>query len=378
MLLAPPAHRLAEIYVDTAAIESNVQRILQLSETPLMAVVKADSFGHGDVAATALAAGASWIGVASLPEAIRLRAQGIDAPMLSWLNPVDADWEQAILHGIDVAVAGAEQLYAIAQAARQLRATARVHLHLDVGMSREGTPREQWSAVCLAARAHEQAGSLRVVGLMGHLSTSEDPASQQNAVERLRFANGVRVARGRGLAPTELHLAATAGALHLPDARYTLTRVGAGLYGIDPAGVTELQPALTLTVPVAQLRAVGSGVSVGYGGDFVTSAPTTLAVLPVGYGDGLPRAAQGVAEVSIRGHRYPIVGRISMDQVVVDVGQSSIAIGDIAVVLGPGGRGEPTVREWAAWAGTIENELVVRLGMRHSRVLRTAEKGWAR
>lgn len=375
----PPAeHRLAEIFVDRRAIAHNVRHFSWVTQTPVMAVVKADAFGHGDVAEIALANGATWIGVATIPEALRLREQGIAAPILSWLNPVDADWAAATAQQVDVAVTSLEQLYAIGAAAGEVGRAARVHLHLDVGMSRDGAPTEIWSALCESARALEEAGRVRVIGIMGHLSSADDPESTQNDVERLRFVNGVRAAHRRGLAPSELHLAASAGALHRPDSRFTLSRIGAGLYGIDPAGRAELTPALTLTAPVAQLRRVAGGVGVGYGHDYTTGEATTLAVLPLGYGDGLPRAAQGRAEVSIRGHRFPIVGRISMDQVVVDVGNTQLELGDVALVMGPGGRGEPTVREWAAWSGTIEHELVTRLGVRSSRVLRTSDARWAR
>ncbi|GAA1324443.1 alanine racemase [Leucobacter albus] len=380
VLPAPPpaAHRLAELYVDRRAIARNVRHFAHATGTPVMAVVKADGFGHGDVAEIALANGATWVGVATIPEAMRLRERGIAAPMLSWLNPVDADWEDAIGAGIDVAVTSFEQLYAVASAAERAGGTARLHLHLDIGMSREGAPAESWSALCVAAAALETAGRVRVVGIMGHLSSAETPASRQNDVERLRFVNGVRVAHRRGLTPSELHLAATAGALHRPDSRFTLSRVGAGLYGIDPAGIAALTPALTLTAPVAHLRRVAANTGIGYGHDHTTARATTLAVLPIGYGDGLPRAAQEHAQVAIRGRRYPIVGRISMDQVVVDVGNDAVELGDIAVLMGPGTRHEPTMRDWAEWSGTIEHEIVTRLGVRNSRVLRSYDERWAR
>lgn len=373
-----PAHRGAELYVDRQAIARNVRHIRAVTETPVMAVVKADAFGHGAVAELALANGATWIGVATLSEGLQLRRDGIAAPMLSWSNPVDADWGSAMLQHIDVAVASAEQLYAIAAAARALGMRARVHLHLDVGMSRDGAPREMWDVLCALARELEIAGRITVIGVMGHLSSAEDPESLQGDVERLRFVNGVRSARRRGLAPRELHLAATAAALHQPDSRFTLSRIGAGLYGIDPAERAQLTPALTLTAPVAQLREVRANVGVGYGHDYTTSTATTLATLPIGYGDGLPRVAQSRAEVSIRGRRAPIVGRISMDQIVVDVGREAVELGDVAVIMGSGSRGEPTVKEWADWAATIEHEIVTSLGVRRSRVLRTSDERWAR
>lgn len=379
---APPAEqarpRLAELFVNHRAIASNVRHFRRVTGTQVMAVVKADAFGHGDVAEVALANGATWIGVATIPEALRLRAAGVGAPMLSWLNPVDADWVAAIAQRVDVAVSSLEQLYAVARAAARVGGRARIHLHLDVGMARDGAPREMWSALCVVAREFELAECLTVAGIMGHLSSAESPEDTQNDVERQRFVNGVRVALRRGLAPSELHLAASAAALHRPDTRFTLARIGAGLFGIDPAGRESLAQALTLTAPVAQLRRVAAGVGVGYGHEHTTSRATTLAVLPLGYGDGLPRAAQHRAEVSIRGSRFPVVGRISMDQIVVDVGGAAIELGDLAILVGPGTRGEPTAGEWATWAGTIAHEVLTRLGTRTSRVLRTADARWAR
>lgn len=374
----PAPHRLAELFVDREALARNVRHFRETTGTPIMAVLKADAFGHGRVAELALENGASWIGVATIPEALALRAEGVSAPILSWLNPVDADWEGAVAQRVDVAITGLEQLYAVSGAALLLGKTARVHLHLDVGMSRDGAPREVWSVLCVAAKELEAAGRIVVVGIMGHLSCADTPEDPRNSVERLRFTNGVTVARRRGLTPSALHLAASAAALHLPDTRLTLARVGAGLYGIDPAGTDQLSPALTLTAPVAQLRRVGAGVGVGYGQEYATRVATTLAMLPLGYGDGLPRSAQGSAEVSIGGKRMPVVGRISMDQIVVDVGNHPVRLGDVALLMGPGDRGEPTARDWAAWAGTIEHEIVTRLGIRSSRVLRTADERWAR
>lgn len=375
---AAAGRRLAEIFVDRQAIARNVRHFRAVTATPVMAVVKADAFGHGAVAEVALANGATWIGAASIPEALRLRAAGIAAPMLSWLNPVEADWDAAITQRIDVAVSSLEHLHAISQSAARVGSPARIHLHLDVGMSRDGAPRELWAVLCETARAFERNGNVAVVGIMGHLSCADAPTAPQNDIERLRFVNGVRVALRRGLTPSELHLAASAAALHRSDTRFTLARIGAGLYGIDPAGREQLAPALTLTAPVALLREVRAGEGIGYAHDHRTTRATTLAVLPLGYGDGLPRAAQGRAAVSIRGKRMPIVGRISMDQVVVDVGCHPVQLGDIAVVMGPGDRGEPTAKDWAAWAGTIEHEIVTRLGTRSSRVLRTADERWAR
>ena len=174
----------------------------------------------------------------------------------------------------------------------------------------------------------------------------------------------MQTARTAGLRPAVRHLAATAAALTDPRTHHTLCRIGAGLAGIDPSRTTRLHPALTLTAPVVAVRRVRAGRPVGYGHSWIAPADTNLGLLPVGYADGLPRAASGHAEVMVRGRRCPVAGLISMDQTVVDLGSQQVHPGEIATVFGPGTSGEPTVADWAAWAGTIEHEIVTGIGAR--------------
>ena len=352
--------------VDLTAVADNVRTISARTPGALMAVVKADGFGHGAtaVARAALGAGASWLGVTSLEEAAALRADGLRAPILSWLNPVDAEFGVAIADGIDLAVPSREHLAAVLRSGLG----ARVHLHLDTGMARDGASPQDWPALCRAARKAERAGQLKVVGIMGHLGCADDPDDPDNTSARTRFAWAVQQARGTGLRPPLRHLAATAATLTDPLSHHNLSRIGAGLVGIDPSGTTALRPAMTLTAPVVSVRRVRAGTSVGYGHAHVTDRATTLALLGLGYADGLPRATVGRAEVLLRGRRVPVVGRISMDQVVVDVGDGLATAGDVATVLGPGTEGEPTVKEWAAWADTIEHEIVTGIGARVRRL----------
>jgi alanine racemase len=209
---------------------------------------------------------------------------------------------------------------------------------------------------------------VRVVGVMGHLGCADDPADPENRLGRLRFAWGLAQARAAGLRPVERHLAATAATLTDPASHHTMSRVGAGLVGIDPSRSTTLRPALTLTAPVVACRRVPTGTPVGYGATWRAERPTTLALLPVGYADGVPRAVSGRAEVTLHGRRHRLVGRVSMDQVVVDVGDHPVAVGDLVTLFGPGTTGEPTVAEWAGWAGTIEHEIVTGIGPRVRRV----------
>jgi alanine racemase len=302
--------------------------------------------------------------VTSIDEALALRRDGIEAPVLSWLNTADADFGTAIAAGVDLAVPSRAHLAAVAAAATRTGRPARVHLQLDVGMARDGSAPADWSRLCLAARRAEHDGTVRVVGVMGHLARSDRPGHPANGVARERFAWGIAVARRHGLRPPLRHLAATAATLTDPLSRHTLCRVGAGLVGIDPTGTTPLRPAMTLTAPVVSVRDVPAGTPVGYGHTWVAGRATRLALLPLGYADGLPRAASGRAEVLVRGCRRPVVGTISMDQVVVDVGTLPVRAGEVATVFGPGDAGEPTASDWASWSGTIEHEIVTRIGAR--------------
>lgn len=360
--LDPASRSEPRLAVDLGAVARNTRTLADRASGELMAVVKADGFGHGavDVARTALAHGATRLGVTSLAEAWVLRDAGLVAPILSWLNPVDADFPAAAVRDVDVAVPSLAHLAAVAAGPGRNR----VHLHVDAGMARDGAEPEEWAALCRAARRAELRGQLEVVGVMGHLGCAEDPADDCNALGRTRFAWAVEAARGAGLRPRDRHLAATAATLTDPRAHHTMSRVGAGLVGIDPSGTTVLEPAMTLTAPLVQVRRVRAGTPVGYRHAHRTTGAARLGLLPLGYADGLPRVASGRAEVLVRGTRRPVVGRISMDQVVVDLGRTGAEAGEQVTVFGPGAAGEPTVAEWAAWADTIEHEIVTGIGAR--------------
>jgi alanine racemase len=358
--------------VDLSAVAHNTDLIAGRATGTLMAVVKGDGFGHGDVdvARTALAHGATSLGVTSLAEAWPLRDAGLEAPILSWLNPVDADFAEAVARRVELAVPGVEHLTAVAD----VPGRARVHLHVDAGMARDGAPPAEWARLCRAARLAERRGEIEVVGVMGHLGCADRPADPANALGRTRFAWALEVARACGLRPASRHLAATAATLTDPRTHHTLSRVGAGLVGIDPSRTTTLRPALTLSAPLVSVRRVRAGTPVGYGHTHVTSGTTYLGLVPLGYADGLPWAASGRAEVQVRGRRAPVVGRISMDQTVLDLGPAGAEVGDAVTVFGPGEAGEPTVAEWAAWSGTLEHEIVTGLGSRVPRHTRQAPR----
>lgn len=363
-VLAPVLSTRPRLTVDLSAIADNTRRFVREAGA-VMAVVKANGYGHGaaDVARTALEAGAGMLGVTSLDEAVRLRVAGITAPILSWLNPVAADWMLALRHRVQVAVPSLEHLAAVVRDAPGTR----IHLQLDTGLARDGAAPEEWADLCRAARREERLGRVRVVGLMGHLAFADRPGDERNEHGRDRFERGIRVAAESGLRPTLIHLAATAAALTDTSSRFTLSRVGAGLVGIDPSHTVALRTAMTLDAPLVDVRTIAAGTGVGYGHDWTAPHATRLGLLPLGYADGLPRAASGRAEVLVGGRRRPIVGRISMDMSVVDLGDLSVHRGEPVVVFGPGDEGEPTVRDWATWADTIEHEIVVGLGDRIER-----------
>ncbi|MFD3452016.1 alanine racemase [Streptomyces sp. NPDC058691] len=359
-----------ELTLDLAAIAANT-RFLAARATRLMAVVKADGFGHGaaEAAAASLGAGATSLGVASVEEALFLRGAGFRVPVLSWLNPVDAAFDEALRAGVSLAVPGREHLAAVVRAASRTRRPARLHLQLDTGMGRDGAEPGAWPELCRRAREAEENGLVRVVGVMSHLGCADTPGDPCTDRALALFRAAVSTAAQAGLRPRWRHLAATSATLTDTRTRFDLARVGAGLFGIDPTGTTRLRPALTLTAPVVSVRAVPAGAGAGYGHTWTAARRTHLALLPLGYADGLPRAASGRAEVLLGGRRCRVAGRISMDQVIIDTGDRPAMSGEIATVFGPGDRGEPTVGEWADWSGTLEHEIVTGLGTRLRRTV---------
>lgn len=355
--------------IDLPAVADNTRLFVSRTAGEVMAVVKADGFGHGavDVARSALASGAASLGVATIQEATALRAAGLPGPLLSWLNPVDAPFEDALRDDVELAVPSAAHLRAVIAAAGRTGLRATVHLHADVGMARDGAPHGTWAGLCKQARAAEECGDIAVRGVMGHLGWADDPSDPFNTAGRQAFVAAVATARRFGLRPSVRHLAATAATLTNPGSHFELCRIGAGLVGIDPSGSTRLRPAMTLTAPVVALRDVPAGTHVGYGHAYVTSRRTRLALLPVGYADGIPRSSSGRGCVLLHGRRCRVVGLVSMDQVVVEVGRLSVSPGEVATVFGPGDGGEPTAADWAGWSGTIEHEIVTGIGPRVAR-----------
>ena len=364
-----------EAVIDLAAIRSNMAHLRALVGTPhAMAVVKANAYGHGavPVARAALAGGADWLGVADIDEALQLRDAGIDAPILAWLHDPDADFSAAIDDDITLGLSSARQLQRAADAAAELGQTASVHLKLDTGLSRNGVHENDWAEVFALAAALEQVGLLRVDGVMSHLSNTSAIDDQQ-ALEC--FERGVALVRAAGLAPTLVHLASSAAALRLPAARFSMVRLGITLYGLSPfddasSADLGLVPAMTLRGRVALVRRVAAGAGVSY--DYLWRAPedSTLVLVPLGYADGIPRQASDSALVQIHGATYPLVGRVAMDQFVVNLGADNpgVAVGDTVVLFGDPATGAPSATDWADAAGTINYEIVTRIGHRVPRL----------
>jgi alanine racemase len=358
-----------EAVIDLGAIAANLAHLREVVATShTMAVVKANAYGHGavPVARSVLAAGADWLGVADIDEALELRRAGIDAPILAWLHGPSADFAAAIVAGIDLGLSSALQLTQVTDAARSLGRVASVQIKLETGLSRNGVAESDWDDVLTLAAELERGGALRVRGIFSHLSNAS-PADDTESIAC--FERGLAVAASAGLTPDLVHIAASAAAIRLPAARYSMVRLGISIYGLSPfedatAAELGLRPAMTLRGQVAAVRRVAAGAGVSY--DYTWRAPvdSTLALVPLGYADGVPRQASGLARVSISGREHPVVGRIAMDQFVVNLGDHAVAVGDPVVLFGDPDDGAPSATDWARAAGTINYDIVTRVGAR--------------
>jgi alanine racemase len=371
----------AEALVDLDAIRHNVGVLAAASPgAALMAVVKAEGYGHGavPVARAALAAGATWLGVCTIEEALDLRAAGVDAPVLSWLHVPDDDFAAAVAAGVDLSVASREHLAAVLAGAQRAGRPARLHLKVDTGLSRNGAQPHRWADLLDDAAKAVADGAAEVVAVWSHLAHADAPHHPTLDRQAERLTQAWQAAVDRGLRPMR-HLANSAATLTRPDLHFDLVRPGVAVYGLDPLGrpvaQSPLRPAMTLRARVALVKRVPAGEGVSYGHEWTTPAETTLALLPIGYADGVPRrlGRDGRMRVQLAGRSRPVVGRVCMDQVVVDCGPdvdgAPVRAGDVAVLFGPGGHGEPTAQDWADELGTIHYEIVT--GVHGRRVHRT-------
>lgn len=339
-----------------------------------MAVVKADGYGHGLLASAqaALAGGAGWLGTATIDEALALRTAGIDCPVLSWLwTPGEVDTVRAAVGArIDLSVSSTWQLAIVADAARGLGHPARVHLKIDTGLSRNGAYRDEWPELVTAAARND---AIDPIAIWSHFVYADQPGHPTIAKQLNAFRAAIDVARSLGVRPQLRHIGNSAATLTLPEAHFDLVRPGIAIYGLTPVpqhGDFGLVPAMTVRASLASVKRVHAGEGVSYGHVYTTERDTTLALVPLGYADGIPRNATNVGPVAIGGHRFTISGRVCMDQFVVDVGDLPVNERDSVVLFGPGHHGEPLAQDWADATGTIHYEIVTRIGPRVPRTFR--------
>ncbi|CUR59337.1 Alanine racemase [metagenome] len=385
----------AEIVVDLGALRANVRRLSDLvgPGVQMMTVVKADGYGHGMLpsAEAAREAGADWLGVATLDEALALREAGDTGRILCWLAVPDEDYAAGIEQGIDLTAYTVAELDEIVRGARRAGRAARVQLKVDTGLSRGGSTEESWPALVEAARAAELAGAVTVTGIWSHFACSDEPDHPENDRQERAYLAALALAESAGLRPEVRHLANSAAAILRPSSRLDLVRCGIASYGVDPApGLTDhvgLVPAMTVRAQLAVSKQIRAGAGVSYGHTWVADHDTTVGVVPAGYGEGVPRHAGNTAEVWIAGRRRPVRGRICMDQFVVDLDGEHLPTGTEVVLFGAGLDGEPTAQDWAEACGTINYEIVTRIGgrLRHRYVdrhldadARTAARGVTR
>ncbi len=362
--------RRTRVEVDLAAIVANARAIRALTGTDIYAVVKADGYGHGAIAVAQALTGAkvaAGFAVSLVEEGVALRDAGVTAPILVMGPSSVAGEDELVALDMTPVIASEEDLDALGAAARRANKQVHAHLKVDTGMGRLGVPMARAAEIAIAAARN----GLAIIGLMTHFACadSDDPADPESMTRRqlARFAE-VTTAVTRAGAPIRVrHAANSSGALFFPDARFDAVRTGIALYGNGrwPEGA-QPQQAMRLVTEVAQIRAIEAGATVGYGAMWTAARPSRLAILPLGYADGLPRRATGHAQAAIRGHRVPLVGRISMDIAVADVTDvPEIAVGDAAVLLGRASGGVSiATREYAAWADLSEYEVTCGMSKR--------------
>ncbi|MEQ6023554.1 alanine racemase [Streptomyces salinarius] len=378
----PDAVLRARAEIDLAALRANVRALRERAPgAALMAVVKADAYGHGALpcARAAVEAGASWLGTATPQEALALRSAEAGLPddvrIMCWLWTPGGPWREAVEARLDVSVSAMWAMEKVVAAARAAGVPARVQLKADTGLGRNGCqPGADWEELVGAALRAEAEGLLRVTGLWSHFACADEPGHPSIAAQLTRFREMTAYAERQGLRPEVRHIANSPATLTLPDTHFDLVRPGIAMYGVSPSpeiGTPAdfgLRPAMTLSASLALVKQVPGGHGVSYGHHYTTPGDTTLGLVPLGYADGIPRHASSTGPVLVDGKWRTVAGRIAMDQFVVDLGGDRPEPGAEAVLFGPGDRGEPTAEDWAQAAGTIAYEIVTRIGTRVPRV----------
>jgi alanine racemase len=357
--------------IDLDAVRTNVRTLAAVaSPAALMAVVKADGYGHGAVPAAraALDAGAQWLGVALVEEGAELRAAGIDAPVLVLSEPPPPAAPAVVALGLTPVAYTRPGIDALAKAVAESGADPLpVHLKVDTGMHRVGCDAGD---ACALAESIATRDELRLEGVLTHFAVADEPDNPYTPQQLDRFDSVLDDLRRAGLAFDLVHAANSAALLEFADrARFDLVRCGIAVYGVPPApglaGRVPLRPAMAVKARVSHVKRLPTGARLSYGLRYTMPREGTVATVPVGYADGVPRALSATGgEVLVRGRRHPIAGTVTMDQLMVDVGDAAVEVGDEVVLLGRDGDAEITAEEWADRLGTIGYEIVCGIGRR--------------
>jgi alanine racemase len=363
--------------VNLLAIADNLKFIKSKTDAQVLAVVKADAYGHGliQVGKAASDAGADWLGTALLEEGIALRKSGIKIPIISWLTPLGEDFKSAIDLDIDLSISSVELLNEVITAAKSINKISRVHIEVDTGMSRGGVG-DDWQIFLTELSKASKSNEVNVIGIWSHFARADEPDEKMNKEQLATFEDRIKSLAMAGISPEFIHIANSAASLTNKSAHKNIIRWGIGLYGLSPdlnnlgdSKSLKLKPAMKLKAKLHLVKNIKAGMSVGYGGTAITKSDTKLGVVTLGYADGIPRNANNLAGVFAAGVRAPLIGRVSMDQFVVDLGINSLAkTGDEVIVFGDGTGGEYTADEWAKASGTINYEIVTRIGSRVPRI----------
>ena len=338
-----------EVLIDLAALQENLKYIKTLAGVPVLAVVKADAYGHGLIpcAKAAVEAGADYLGVALLEEAFTLREAGVTAPILAWLNPPGLNFKEAVEENIELGVSSLavfDEVNAIAG--------AKIHLKVETGMGRNGFANE-WPELLKRDLS-------KVVGVMTHFARADEPSEEQNKLQLKNFGDRIAELNAAGVNPIR-HISNTAATLSNKDARMDMVRVGIAMYGLSPLGKdSNLKPVMKIRAKLVLVKEMPAGAPIGYGATEVTKSATKIGIVGMGYADGIPRNAKG-AGITFNGVSAPTIGRVSMDQFAVDLGANSTAkTGDWVTVLGE----NYDAYDWAKACQTITYEITTRISGR--------------
>lgn len=357
--------------VDREAIRQNYRTVkTALPSTMVMAVLKANAYGHGllPVARALEEADADYFGVALVEEGIELRQGGIKTPILVFGGIFGDQIAQYLSNNLELTASSIDKLRQIDATAKQLQIRARVHLKIDTGMGRIGV---QYSNARALFEAALSCSDVEVVGVFSHLATADDKDRSYTELQLKRFAECVEVSKEVfGERKILHHVLNSAGICAFPDAKYQMVRAGLVLYGINPVPSMPLPltPAMTLKSQVVYFKVLQAGSSVSYGRTWTAKTMTRVVTVPIGYGDGNFRRLSNCGSVLIRGKRYPIIGRVCMDQMMIDIGMDEAFNGDEVILLGKQGREEITVSELAKTMDTIEHDVLTSTNMRVPRV----------